>query len=96
MQAPQQCPLGMLNCLYTVAKNREVMIELLEAAEKFDVPLIRKTPLLVQSSQRDLFLDIAVTPPPLRHLARVFVRQVRGNLVTMYVIDIVRQAIIVM
>ncbi|XP_018020475.1 ankyrin-3 isoform X2 [Hyalella azteca] len=79
MQPPQQCPLGLVNCLYTVAKNKEVMAELLEAAERFDVPLIRKTPLLVPSVHRDFFLEVASSPPPMRHLARVFIRKVMGR-----------------
>ena len=76
MKAPQQCPLGLLNCLYNVAKNKEIMIELLDAADNFDVPLIRKSPLLIPSSYRDFFLEIASSPQSLRQLCRAYTRQV--------------------
>ncbi|KAF2368955.1 Ankyrin repeat-containing domain [Trinorchestia longiramus] len=79
MLPPQQCPLGMVNCLYNVAKNREVMVELLEAAERFDVPLIRKTPLLVPSVHREFFLEVASSPPSMRHLTRVLIRKMMGH-----------------
>jgi len=61
MQSPQQCPIGVLNCLYNVAKNKEIMVELLEAAEKFDIPLIKKTPLLVSIADNEMASEVGNT-----------------------------------
>jgi len=80
MKAQMHHPLGILKCIHKlqVGKDDEVLHLILNAAESFSVPSIKRSSLL-NDSQRRLLLKFASVPQPLKHVARIFIRQILGN-----------------
>ncbi|XP_045131002.1 ankyrin repeat domain-containing protein 50-like isoform X1 [Portunus trituberculatus] len=78
MQSQSRDPRGMLNCLPNLTKRPDVLIPLLEAAQRFDLNIIKHSS-LIDNDQRKIYLKVGQSPLPLKHLARVFLRQELGN-----------------
>lgn len=79
MKAQVHHPLGILKCIHKleIGRDDEVLTMVLEAAESFSVPSIKRSTLF-SDSQRKLLLDYASKPRPLKHLARLSIRQSLG------------------
>jgi hypothetical protein len=71
-------PEGILNYLSNVSGDEELMMELLESAESFDPPMIRRCPAL-SPEQKDIALSKAKNPKSLKHQARLFFRKFFGR-----------------
>lgn len=69
---------GILNSLQNLIKYPNLFIALLEAAESFDLYMIRRSSLL-SPEQKQILLQLASQPLPLRHQARLFLRRNLGN-----------------
>ncbi|XP_076065022.1 uncharacterized protein LOC143039048 isoform X2 [Oratosquilla oratoria] len=82
MQSQNRDPQGILNSLPNLMKHPDVLITLLEAAQKFDLAIIRNSS-FIDDDQREFFLKVGQSPMPLKHITRVFLRQnLGGNLPT--------------
>uniref|UniRef100_A0A1B6E7D8 SOCS box domain-containing protein n=1 Tax=Clastoptera arizonana TaxID=38151 RepID=A0A1B6E7D8_9HEMI len=71
-------PRGILNSLQHIANEPEIFHYLLEAAESFDVCMIRRNPFL-RGEQKILLLERATTPLSLKHLSRLVLRNYLGR-----------------
>ncbi|XP_071529684.1 ankyrin repeat domain-containing protein 61-like isoform X1 [Panulirus ornatus] len=78
MQSQNRDPRGLLNCLPNLTKRPEVLITLLEAAQRFDLSIIKHSS-LIDNDQRKIYLKVGQSPLPLKHLVRVFLRQELGD-----------------
>lgn len=78
MQSQNRDPLGLLNCLPNLTKKPEILITLLEAAQRFDISIIKHSS-LIDNEQRQIYLKVGQSPLPLKHLSRVFLRQELGD-----------------
>ncbi|XP_050726814.1 ankyrin-1-like isoform X2 [Eriocheir sinensis] len=78
MQSQSRDPRGLLNCLPNLTKRPDVLIPLLEAAQRFDLTIIKHSS-LIDNDQRKLYLKVGQSPLPLKHLTRVFLRQELGD-----------------
>lgn len=78
MQSQNRDPRGILNCLPNLTKKPDVLIPLLEAAQRFDLNIIKHSS-LIDNDQRKIYLKVGQSPLPLKHLARVFLRQELGD-----------------
>ncbi|XP_068239333.1 ankyrin-1-like isoform X1 [Palaemon carinicauda] len=77
MQSQNRDPRGLLNCFPTLTNKPEVLITLLEAAQRFDLAIIRHSS-RIDNEQRQIFLKVGQSPLPLKHLTRVHLRQELG------------------
>nr|XP_053628588.1 ankyrin-2-like [Cherax quadricarinatus] len=78
MQSQNRDPRGLLNCLPNLTKRPDVLITLLEAAQRFDLAIIKHSS-LIDNDQRKIYLKVGQSPLPLKHLVRVFLRQELGE-----------------
>ncbi|XP_027211623.1 ankyrin repeat domain-containing protein 65 isoform X4 [Penaeus vannamei] len=78
MQSQNRDPRGILNCLPNLTKTPDVLISLLEAAQRFDLAIIKHSS-LIDNDQRKIYLKVGQSPLPLKHLARIFLRQELGD-----------------
>lgn len=78
MQSQSRDPRGLLNCLPNLTKRPDILIPLLEAAQRFDLTIIKHSS-LIDNDQRKLYLKVGQSPLPLKHLSRVFLRQQLGD-----------------
>ncbi|XP_042877239.1 ankyrin-1-like isoform X1 [Penaeus japonicus] len=78
MQSQNRDPRGILNCLPNLTKTPDVLISLLEAAQRFDLAIIKHSS-LIDNDQRKIYLKVGESPLPLKHLARIFLRQELGD-----------------
>ncbi|KAK7079079.1 hypothetical protein SK128_021840 [Halocaridina rubra] len=78
MQSQNRDPRGLLNCIPNLTKKPEILITLLEAAQRFDISIIKHSS-LIDNEQREIYLKVGQSPLPLKHLARVFLRQELGD-----------------
>ncbi|XP_042222583.1 transient receptor potential channel pyrexia-like isoform X3 [Homarus americanus] len=74
MQSQNRDPRGLLSCLPNLTKTPDVLITLLEAAQRFDLSIIKHSS-LIDNDQRKIYLKVGQSPLPLKHLVRVFLRQ---------------------
>lgn len=78
MQSQNRDPRGILNCLPNLTKTPDVLISLLEAAQRFDLAIIKHSS-LIDNDQRKIYLKVGQSPLPLKHQTRVFLRQELGS-----------------
>jgi len=71
-------PLGILNCLENVALDDQLLEEILLSAESFDRPMIRRSSALSEE-QKEIALNMSVTPMSLKHQTRLFLRKLLGS-----------------
>nr|CAD7448426.1 unnamed protein product [Timema bartmani]CAD7459786.1 unnamed protein product [Timema tahoe]CAD7593245.1 unnamed protein product [Timema genevievae] len=71
-------PHGLLNYLQNLAQHPSLFITVLEAAESFDICMIRRSSFLTES-QKQLLLQLATQPLPLRQQTRLFLRRYVGK-----------------
>ncbi|XP_066991443.2 ankyrin repeat domain-containing protein 65 [Anabrus simplex] len=71
-------PHGILNSLQNLSKHPTLFSTVIEAAESFDLCMIRRSSLLVDD-QKDLLMQLARQPLSLRHQARLFLRRFLGK-----------------
>ena len=71
-------PQGILNCLQNNGTQDELMLELLDAAESFDPPMIRRCPSF-SSELRSIALDKSRNPSSLQHQCRLYLRKYLGT-----------------
>lgn len=71
-------PRGILNSLQHISHEPEIFNCLLEAAESFDVCMIRRNP-FVNAEQKILLLERATSPLSLMHLSRLALRRYLGK-----------------
>nr|CAD7257178.1 unnamed protein product [Timema shepardi] len=71
-------PHGLLNYLQNLAQHPSLFITMLEAAESFDICMIRRSSFLTES-QKQLLLQLATQPLPLRQQTRLFLRRYVGK-----------------
>ena len=71
-------PRGILNYLQNVGAQKELMMGLLEAAESFDPPMIRRCPSLT-TELKSIALDKSKNPSTLKHQSRLFIRKILGH-----------------
>ena len=81
VRSPVTDPLGLLNCLSCLREHPRALEEILEAAETFDINKIRSTSLLGEEERR-ICLTVAKDPLALRHIARLRIRQVSRQLLS--------------
>lgn len=74
-----QHPLGILKTLHRLHPHQvpDVIRVVLDAAESFSLPAIRRS-LILSDEQRNLLLQHATTPIPLKHVLRLYIRQLFG------------------
>ncbi|KAG8183957.1 hypothetical protein JTE90_005188 [Oedothorax gibbosus] len=72
-------PLGILKSVHRLhpESHPEVLDVVLDAAESYSAASINRS-LLLTDQQRQVLLEHALTPPPLKHLLRVFIRNTFG------------------
>ena len=71
-------PAGILNYLSNVSRDEELMSELLESAESFDPPMIRRCNAL-SAQQKEVALSLSRNPKSLKHQVRLFLRNLFGR-----------------
>lgn len=73
-------PLGILKCMHRLhpQSHPEVLEVLLEAAESYSAASINRS-LILTDSQRIALLEHALTPLPLKHIMRIYIRQLLGD-----------------
>ncbi|CAG7785048.1 unnamed protein product [Allacma fusca] len=71
-------PRGILNCLQNVGPQEEIMMELLEAAESFDPPMIRRCPSLT-TELKSIALTKSKNPCSLKHQVRLYLWKFLGS-----------------
>lgn len=74
-------PHGILNSLQNTADKPRLLQTLLEAAESFDPPMIKRSSSLTDA-QKAMVMEVAGTPLPLTHQARLIVRRICGTKLT--------------
>jgi hypothetical protein len=71
-------PHGILNSLQNLSKYPSLFITLVEAAESFDLCMIRRSSLLSEE-QKQLLLESSTQPLSLRHQVRLFLHRYLGK-----------------
>lgn len=71
-------PLGILNCLQSVAQDERLFLDLANTAEDFDPPMIRRCAAL-SAEQKEYLLHLSRNPKTLQHQTRLFVRKMLGK-----------------
>lgn len=71
-------PLGILNCLQSVAEDERLFSDLANTAEDFDPPMIRRCSAL-SSEQKEFLLQLSRNPYSLQHQTRLFLRRLLGK-----------------
>lgn len=75
MQNQNHDPNGILNDIPNLSKHPKVLITLLEAAERFDLNIIRQSS-QIDEDQRVMFLKVGDSPTCLKHIVRLFLRKI--------------------
>lgn len=57
MQSQSRDPRGLLNCLPNLTKRPDILIPLLEAAQRFDLTIIKHSS-LIDNDQRKIYLKV--------------------------------------
>lgn len=70
-------PHGILNCLQNLIPYPKLLATLLEAAEGFDLCMIKRSSFLTQN-QKKVLISMATQPIPLMHQCRLFLRRYLG------------------
>lgn len=83
MKTQYRDPLGILNSLQHVAEHPVLFNCLLEAAESFDVCMIRRNQ-FITITQKEKLLKKALEPLSLLHLSRLTVRRHLGSMMADY------------
>ncbi|XP_073989183.1 ankyrin repeat and SOCS box protein 16-like [Rhodnius prolixus] len=78
MKTQYRHPQGILNSLQHISRNAKLFNCLLEAAESFDVCMIRRNTHL-SPEQKQFLLDYAMKPLPLRQQCRLYIRKQLGK-----------------
>jgi len=71
-------PQGILNYLTNVSGDEELMMELIESAESFDPPMIRRCAAL-SPEQKQIALNMSRSPKSLKHQVRILLRALLGK-----------------
>lgn len=71
-------PHGILNSLQNLSKYPSLFMTLVEAAESFDLCMIRRSSLL-NEEQKQLLVESSTQPLSLRHQVRLFLRRQLGK-----------------
>lgn len=71
-------PHGILNSLHNLSRHPHIFLQLVEAAESFDLCMIRRSTTL-SDEQKQILVELARQPLSLRNQARLFLRQYLGR-----------------
>lgn len=71
-------PHGILNSLHNLSRSPSVFVNLVRAAESFDLCMIRRSSTLTQE-QKNVLMEYSRQPLSLRHQARLFIRRFLGK-----------------
>lgn len=74
MQNQNHDPRGILSDIPNLTNNPRVLIALLEAAQCFDMQIIRKSS-QIDETQRQVFLKVGDSPLCLKHIVRIYLRK---------------------
>ncbi|KAK2712327.1 hypothetical protein QYM36_011122 [Artemia franciscana] len=70
-------PLGILNSISNAFNNYEVLLQLLDASEKFDITQMKR--IRIPDEVRDFVINTATNPMSLKHGARLVIRNILGS-----------------